>query len=768
MAKRPAKRRPAPVPAQTVSLEPDFTPTLMARIVPWVGTLWLAAFGYVFFSSLLPNAQDRSPGLSRDQLLIHLPELYSTFWANLHNPATPSGWQYLPQRFDLIGCAAFILLTAVCLGRLCLRGLGLFSMWDRPVRLALTGGVGLSALSLVTLALGLAGVFSQAFDILLFTSIVLAELFCTFTFRSTPSLAPVPQSDPAPGWIKWSCVTICIPFLICMGLGALLPEMDFDVKEYHLQGPKEYLQSGRIHFLPHNVYTSFPFLTEMLSLTGMVIRNDWERGALVGKAVLAAFAPLTALGVWCLVRWLSGAAAAWLAATIWLTTPWTYRLANIAYTEGASCCYVILPLLALWLWHELPIDEQNRRMRFRTAILTGLLAGSAAATKYPCMVFVTVPLGVAMLMLSLRQRPFDAKTSTSNLLGYALGVLLTFGPWLLKNLVETGNPVYPLLYSIFGGVDWDAELQLKFQKGHSTKPDEFWNLWLQTWAMVIENDWQSPMLFSLAPLAWLRPRTRGLWWLAVDALLILAAWFFLTHRIDRFWVPVIPVLAALAGIGLWNLLQLSQRETPALTALLRAPALGMCLLVVTYHFAFITTALCGTNSYLTDLPTVAKQSTTYSIALLESLPLSTDSKVLMVGEAEVFNAHFPLVYNTVFDFSLLEQQTSRKLANGKWELLPAADIRRTWSEQQLTHVFVNWQEVLRYRTTYEYTNFVSPARMRELVDLGLLRELPLPQDLVLRHFANQSVEYQDQLNKWGPELKQGGEVVMFQLFEIVR
>ena len=76
-----------------------------------------------------------------------------------------------------------------------------------------------------------------------------------------------------------------------MLLGALLPSIDFDVKEYHLQGPKEWYLAGQITFLEHNVYTSFPFLTEMLSLSGMLIFDDWFWGALVGKTVLMTFAP---------------------------------------------------------------------------------------------------------------------------------------------------------------------------------------------------------------------------------------------------------------------------------------------------------------------------------------------------------------------------------------------------------------------------------------------------------------------------------------------
>ena len=80
--------------------------------------------------------------------------------------------------------------------------------------------------------------------------------------------------DSRAWWPGRSCVI--------MGLGAMLPTVDFDAIEYHLQGPKEYYRAGRIAFLPHNVYTSMPFSIEMLHLLGMEVVGDWWLGALVG------------------------------------------------------------------------------------------------------------------------------------------------------------------------------------------------------------------------------------------------------------------------------------------------------------------------------------------------------------------------------------------------------------------------------------------------------------------------------------------------------
>ena len=63
----------------------------------------------------------------------------------------------------------------------------------------------------------------------------------------------------------------------------MLPPADFDVREYHLQAPKEFYQQGRIAFVPHNVYANMPLGMEMASLLGMVVTGDWWLGCWWGR-----------------------------------------------------------------------------------------------------------------------------------------------------------------------------------------------------------------------------------------------------------------------------------------------------------------------------------------------------------------------------------------------------------------------------------------------------------------------------------------------------
>jgi 4-amino-4-deoxy-L-arabinose transferase-like glycosyltransferase len=622
----------------------------------------------------------------------------------------------------LLATAGLILAGAGGLGHLLLRGLRVPLAARSLERSVLAFGLGLSGLSLLTLGCGLAGRLSRPGLGGALALFFVAEAVCRFRERGTePRNARQGPREPLqiPFWL---CAAA--PFLLCMLLGSLLPEVDFDVKEYHFEGPKEWYQQGRITFLPHNVYTSFPFLTEMLTLLGMVLQGDWYWGAIAGKAVLMCFAPLTALGLLAAGRrWFSPAAGG-LAALIHLSTPWIYRISTIALAEGGLTFYLFATLLAVGLAFErfgktAEAEPRQDGGNLRLFLLAGLLAGSAISCKYPGLISVALPLGAVSAAAPFwlkSPRPERLRGCVKIAAVFLLGAGLTFGPWLLKNAVETGNPVYPLLYNVFGGRDWDAELNAKWKGGHSSTNYTLSALAANVIDVTAKSDWLSPLLFGLAPLAWLaRGRRRQVGWLWGAVGYLFLTWWLLTHRIDRFWVPLIPIVALLAGVGAtWSDAR-------------RWRQFVMCVIAVcvTFNLAFVTTNACGYNAYLLDLNVAREQTaeiTAPEIALLNrSLP--PGSKVLCVGEAEVFDARFPLVYNTVFDRSIFQEwcgQSAPGVPARQWQLRDSQTIRDELARAGITHVYVNWQEILRYRLSYGYTDFVTPERFSELQELGIL------------------------------------------------
>ena len=684
--------------------------------------VWITGFLWFFFRSSIAD-----PNLARTELWSMMAdEALGLSDAPSDPPGTvpQSGIRYLSQRLSLFSWAAVILVLAAVHGDaicvLTLRRCRLF--WTEQVVMRL--GIGLGILSTVTLCCGLAGHLTRL--AIIAPALASLALSCSIRWKSkneTPApLTLVPKAQRSSRMIRILALMVIVPFGVYLLLGAVSPPTDFDVREYHLQGPKEWFQQGQINFLPHNVYTSFPFLTEMLSLTGMIFAADWWHGALVGQVVLSSFQILSALSIYSIARrWISKDAA-WLAALIFFTTPWTLRISLIAYAEGALTFYLIAATMCALLVWQLP----GRAIGL--SIVTGLLAGASMASKYTGLISVILPTA-AVIAVQFRQSRNAVVTETGPQLqaahgwrplilpaaAFSLGVAAMIVPWLLKNMGETGNPVYPLAYSVFGGSEWSPEMDARWKPAHAASEHLLSRIPEHIVGAAVYNKWTSGLLFALAVPAvflWRRVKT-----LPVILCLILwgfATWWAFTHRIDRFWIPLIPLLSLAAGTS-WLI---------SVSKIWKSFLLTVIAIVTLFNVRFCGLALVGFHVGLMDLE-AARQTTirTDIRSLNETLP--PDARVLMVGEAEVFDATFPLAYNTVFDECLFEAWTtlptdSQRPVTERRMLPPKLTLQKL-REQRITHIFVNWGAVLRYRMTYGYTDYVDPARFQQLLNDGVLR-----------------------------------------------
>ncbi len=718
-------------------------------------TIWLCVFGFVFFQIDLPNS---SPTTNRTDVWLELPELllYSVI---PHPDAPPAGWSNFPQRLPILFVGFWMLGGVWGLGHLLLRIIRLKPHLRRLEKTVFAYGLGMSGVSLLVLGAGLLAqrvpdaLSGETLGIALFVfaliEFALRRTWDRSNHSSTASEGVAAKGKASSkraesefsmsrlgavllrGQIPFGILARGIAslamtlFVMAMALGAMLPSTDFDVKEYHIQGPKEWFMNGAIEMLPHNVYTSFPFLTEMFHLLGMELSSDWYLGALAGKLTLMTFAPLTGLAVFAAADRLFDRKAAWAAILIHLSTPWTYRISIIAYAEGGLTFFLMATTLAVIVCvqsrqdhPEQSPEEEESPGADRLTILTGLLAGSAMACKYPGLLSVVFPAAVVLLLLEWKSQNAAplARRVAKTLLVFGLACGVTIGPWLLKNLYETGNPVYPLMNSLFHGIDWTPTLEANWKNAHSPSHYQPFDLLVKFYDVTLKSDWLSPLMFALAPLAFLTRWNRriiGGLWLYVGFLFL--SWWVLTHRLDRFWIPLIPLVALLSGGGVWW----------ATNQFWRYSAGAFVTLCVLFNLGFITTVNCGLNTWLGDLAEVRDNSefTSEPVAYLNRIRLPTDAKVLFVGEAQVFDVRVPLVYNTVFDISIFEQWCSANepgVPVADQKMKSAAEIRERLKSEGITHILVNWKEVLRYRTTYGISEFLAPWRFEQLQQEGIL------------------------------------------------
>ncbi len=812
-----------------------------------LGLVWFIAFTAWFHSFGLPNNAPATRSMIWTKLPLDLMDLFDPpVIAN----AAPWSWLYLGQRVPFLLSASFIWLGAWGLGSLILRGLRLREALDRSERLFFAGCLGLAGVSLAMLGLGLLGWMGRWLLLIVLLVPVVIELIVKRKSRlsavGSSTVSGAGGRGPAArdsGVDFVERVTLCVvaPFVFCLLLGAMSPQTDFDVIEYHLGGPKEWFQQGHIARLPHNVYTSFPFLTEMLLLCGMVLHGDWESGALAGQTVLAGFAPLTALGLYATGRRWFGPTAGSLAALVWLTLPWAYRISIIAYAEGGLACYLFAALAVglriAWGGTEarsqksevrrqnnhggsdlvpspppvfpetktvgervrvrgpsgeqtsplqtaeertphpnpLPSKARGEGTEQRLIVLGGLLAGSAMACKYTGAISVVLPLAamIAIKHVGWTPRPSGSlegpadqhRTDGASILRrsgfielvlFGAGVLVAVGPWLVKNAVETGNPVYPLAYSVFGGEGRDAAMDAQWRSGHAAKTygsatEWLTDLFVKLTDVAANNDWHSALMFGLAPIALLASWRRRVWCVWAFLGWQFLSWFLLTHHIDRFYVPMFPAVALLAGAGAAWLFAVPRSPLQVVSAWFVALLIAANVL----FNAGVMMNLGGFNAGRTELNAAREMVKSPSQKWLDDElaagHLPRETKVLCVGEAALFHARFPYVYNTVFDRSLFEQWFFERTNSGEVRLRPVEEIRATLRQHGITHVLVNWSEILRYREpgSYGYTEVAHPDRIAELQSAGVLGPSLLPH-LVGIGFAGDS--RRRQIEAWGPSL----------------
>ncbi|WP_165073967.1 ArnT family glycosyltransferase [Paludisphaera rhizosphaerae] len=649
--------------------------------------LWLGWF----LVEPLPNAPTSNGTIRRGLLALHLlPGVVPgvTFRDSLLGKALGefSDAANLPQRLPIVAAAGLIVLAAVGLGDLILRRCRMDDRCGVAARLAIDYMLGTVVLGLTTLIVGRIGIPGAWVVRLALLTVGVAGAYASKFWSWTRV-----RLDAG----AWTALAVVAPFALMMILGSMLPAIDFDVLEYHLQGPKEYYEAGRIAFLPHNVYTNMPFGVEMLHLLGMEVMGDWWWGGLTGQLLVAFFGLCAAILIASTANRLGGWRAGCLAGLIYLTTPWIYRLGVIAYVEGPLCGFQAALLWAFVRGRTEPEHSPSRLWAF-----LGFLAGGATACKYTAVLPSVIPFGVLSLVDAWRGR------SLRPVVAFVLGWSVVMGPWMIKNVIDTGNPVYPLAYRVFGGRDWTEAREAQWTRAHGPRPASFELLRASVVDVAGRSDWQSPLYTAFIPLVLLNPRARRIaGWLGLYLAWMFLSWWMLTHRLDRFWLPMLPAAAVLAGLGADWSKSLAWRVVRA----------GVLTLGVATNLVYSSTALSGLNEWTGDLEALRADIPHRLNAPLAKLDaeLPSDAKILLVGQAAVYHLRHSILYNTVFN-----PETIETMASGR----TAEEFRQALHDRRVSHVYVDWKEINRHRhpAGYGFTDFVTPDRFAAWVSAGVL------------------------------------------------
>ncbi|HOX38218.1 MAG TPA: hypothetical protein PL033_09535 [Candidatus Brocadiia bacterium] len=440
-------------------------------------------------------------------------------------------------------------------------GVGICALITIVIGLCATGTLGRPGLAVVAIVFALVGGYGLA------------------RFRRNDEQGKPPAREGGRGAIFWIAVLVA-PISVWFLTGQFRGP-DVDEIAYHFAVPVIYLEHGGFCNIPFNVYSNMPLGGEMLFTFCLGLG-----GASLARLVMSFFAPGIALFMVAITRrWFGDARAGLIAAILFFANS---CCCYGPYVDFALTFWFLLSLYAFLQWRD--CGAGNR------LVISGFGAGMCMATKYTGL-FPAATVGLLLLLhLAFRNNaagaglkpaptgagPDDAQ-ATDRITGGSSSIIACFGlpalqwavpaalmiaPWLIKNHMFTGNPVYPMLYEVFGGPDWTPNLHRNLLAWHREigVGRSFSDYLLLPWNVAMHFDrvgyryfagFLSPAHLIFVPpgliLFWRNRRFRIL--LAASVL----GWVFwsLGSQQVRFLLPALSVTMILAGLGASRMMSLA-------------------------------------------------------------------------------------------------------------------------------------------------------------------------------------------------------------------
>lgn len=577
----------------------------------------------------------------------------------------------LPALFPGVIPLVLLLLSAVAAAGAGRRLTGVFTRGLAEDEKTVAGAtLGLGLLSLGTFALACAGLLRPWAG-----SGLVAALFLYGWPEVKPAGASLAGAARRALTRPWLCVLIGLPLFFALW-ACLVPPHQYDSLVYHLALPQEYLRAGRLIAPPGIVYAHFPQNGEMLFTLALSLGSDllaqmyiWLAGALTVAWLLTFGRRVTPAAVW--------------AAVLVATHTAVLLMCSTTYVE---------PLVMLWTTAALlSFEASDDGRELGPVLLSAVFTGLALGTKYYA--------GLLAVLLVLRLVWRD-RLKHAFVFAAVAGAL--FAPWLVKNWIFAGNPVFPFLYKVFPAtkVGWTADLAagyfqvlteyghahgffkdllslpvllfrnpLRFGGGMDVLGDLGWDLTLWLWAGGLYA-------------AWKRRESRGL---ALLTVLYAAGWFS-TGVVLRFLTALAPAMALIgaAGVAAWR----EKAGTPA--RILGAAAMGLLVSCHLFMLLFVH-GVFGSFEPMLGLESrgefLSRKLEYYPCAAGAVAVLRPDDKILIAGEQRSYYFSHPHLASTVHAPNLYV-----RLAN---ETPSPEALARALRDEGFTHILLVPREAKR-------------------------------------------------------------------------
>jgi len=481
-------------------------------------------FGYLIFASLF--------------LLVLAYFIY-------HKPVTGASLVTILDSIWSITIAVSVTSIAGGLGRKCMKLPGLIPL----VRLSLQAGFGFGLIAIVGLIIGSLGGFTKllAWVFFFIGMIVFRKEISGWWREWSGSMIFLRDMD---GTCK--AISFLIAAIFCFTLfNTLAPPLKFDTLVYHLSLPQQYIESGRLVYLEENIFWGMPQTGEILFTWAMLLHDDIS-AMLLGWI----WGFLCLIGLLGYLREKFGNRAAFIGLAA--------LLSGYSISSGLSWGYVDWLAMLYGFCFLVAIGEFYRHGNVFWLVTSAAFAGYALGTKYTSGILAISGILITILWIRAYEK-IGRRLSRS--LAWIFTAVLFASPWMIKNFIATGNPMYP--FFIPSGA-MDAYRLGQYQ---GTPVESIWYALtlLPVRATILGAEASPGYGASIGPLLLGFSLGAGLGWRKMEAehrltitsalwvvLPGLAAWIIASQFSDfllqsRLYFVIFPALTVLAAAGFFNL-----------------------------------------------------------------------------------------------------------------------------------------------------------------------------------------------------------------------
>jgi hypothetical protein len=380
--------------------------------------------------------------------------------------------------------------------------------------------------------------------------VVAGFLILKFIKRKSASEFTVPTVRLEPDQLF---LAFCLAGIMVLILGvALSSRLSADAINYHLLFPEITVRNHGFTWISFKPITNWPLNVELLFAIALIVKDY-----VLAKAMHFTLGALLLVAIYQFTKENRGSFAGMLAVVFFLMNDVVVRVMPRAYSDLGVAFFFFM---AFWYVTK---ALKNPKLERHYLLLAGIFAGAMAGCKMNAFLGGVI-LGLVYLCAGFREKGL-VKPFGRMMLYFGLPAVLLLSPWLIKNAVMTGNPVYPFLYGIFGGPEWNEQLSADMTKVHiqmmgmGREPIDYLLLpfrviWYGQWEFdhfwgIVRRIWI--VLIPLSMIVGIRRRTVR--WALLGAGLFFISWALQSQQM-RFLIPMLALLSFCAAVSVTDVI----------------------------------------------------------------------------------------------------------------------------------------------------------------------------------------------------------------------